>query len=475
MTFIALVAQAPSAATLLVPSAASLLVPTIVCAQTSDDADFKTEAKFHRLYKKFNEQPTSNEAWEKALANRKANSYPIQKNDTLWDISHTFFGDSNYWPKIWSYNTDNILNPHEISPKNMIKFYPGTMSEAPTVGLADATAAPDAMPKKIIEKNANGTIEGIQIPPPKRHSRPVVKILPDSLPLYRLGNVNRPPLEFESDTLVKKPLPLIRDLSRYITDQPVNSVGEVVEAELASGVIAADYQYVVVKLANPGAKTLLAVNDETRVSDPFVKGSPVATVVEVQGEIQILDKVSDSENLYRAVIKKIIEPLEIGDKLLEGSIQTFDAMKTPVTSAFQARIIGGENHRYIQNLFSDDTLVFLNAGGKEGLQVGTTLPIYLNERLRNPKSHAQINDRMVGVMKVVKVADHFATAYIVRTETELMVGDYVGGRNATTAASAATVNPQLDKDGPPVDDPKASGPSEPNSEASPNNGDELNL
>lgn len=412
-------------------------------AQGGDDADFKKEERFHRIYKKYNAQPTSNEAWEKVLSNRKANTYPIQQNDTLWDISNTFFGDSNYWPKIWSYNTDNILNPHEISPKNMIKFYPGTLEEAPTIGLADAKAAPEAIPEKIIEKTPAGSIEGIQIPPPKRKSRPLVRNLPKSLPLYRLGVVNRPPAEFESDTL-KKTIPTpVKFLSRYVTDQETPSIGEVVEAELTTGFMASDFQYIIVRLSDPTQKKLLAFKDQTKIKDPFVLLGNSGTVIEILGEIEVQEKVSDSENLYRAIVRKIIDPLEVGAKLTPGSLQTFNAAKTPVTSSLQARIIGGENHRYVHELYGDDSIVFLNAGSKQGLQVDTSLPIFMNHRLRNAKTNAQVNDREIGFIKIIKVADNFATGYILNTSSELLVGDYVGGRAASSATTAEAPSSDL--------------------------------
>lgn len=400
---------------------------TLAQAQNGDDADFKKEERFHKIYKTYNEQPTSNEAWEKALANRKANTYPIQKDDTLWDISSTFFGDSSYWPKIWSYNTDNILNPHEISPKNVIKFYPGTMAEAPTIGLADAKAAPDEMPSKIIEKTPDGGIEGIKIPPPKKVSRPLVKHLPKSLPIYRLGRVNTPPADFESDSLIKKiPVP-VKNLSRYVTEGAVNSVGEVSEVELLSGETAADFQYIIVRLTDPSQKHLVAYKDETKISDASGNGG-TATVVQILGEIEVQEKVSDSENLYRALVTKIVDPVELGSKLMVGKIQTFTADATSVTSSLQAKIIGGENQRYTHNMFSDDTLVFLNAGSKQGIQVNASLPIFKNERLRNETTLAKINDRTVGTLKVVKVSENFSTGYILNATSELIVGDYVGGR-----------------------------------------------
>lgn len=78
-----------------------LLFPMIVCAlaaQAQNDApDSSREEEFHRIYKSYNEQPTSVESWENAIKGRAAENYQVQKGDTLSDISGTllvisFFG-----------------------------------------------------------------------------------------------------------------------------------------------------------------------------------------------------------------------------------------------------------------------------------------------------------------------------------------------------------------------------------------------
>jgi len=63
-----------------------------------------------------------------------ADLYVVQPGDTLWDISTTFLGSSEFWPRLWSIN-DYITNPHWIYPGNRIVFVPGTVIEPPQVAL----------------------------------------------------------------------------------------------------------------------------------------------------------------------------------------------------------------------------------------------------------------------------------------------------------------------------------------------------
>jgi len=60
--------------------------------------------------------------------------YTVQTGDTLWDISRTFLGNPDYWPRLWSIN-DYITNPHWIYPGNRIAFRMGTDVEPPAVDL----------------------------------------------------------------------------------------------------------------------------------------------------------------------------------------------------------------------------------------------------------------------------------------------------------------------------------------------------
>ncbi|RYZ91025.1 MAG: hypothetical protein EOP06_07255 [Proteobacteria bacterium] len=280
------------------------------------EPNFKKEEYFHKVYKKYNEQPTSSEAWEKALSNRKPNTYSIQADDTLWDISQTFFGDANYWPKVWSYNTEGILNPHEILPNQSLRFYSGTLAEPPTVGLAAADAKTESMPEQVIEKNEDGTVEAIKLPPPKRASRPIVKNLPNSLPLYRLGGVNVPPVEFESNKPKAFPLPE-RYVSVYATDKPINAVGEIVEIEAMDGQSATEYQYVTVRINDPSIKRLVAYGDTAKLKEPNSEIS--ASIVEIQGEIEVHEKVNAADNLYRAMVLKTVNKVNLGAKLMPGN------------------------------------------------------------------------------------------------------------------------------------------------------------
>lgn len=406
-------------------------------AQNSDP-DLKTEERFHHIYKKYNAHPTSVEAWEKALADRRSNTYSIQENDTLWGVSGTLFGESEYWPKVWSYNTKDILNPHQINPNQTIKFYPGTMAEAPTVGLAKKDDAPEALPSHVIEKKEDGSLESIQIPPPKRKSRPLVKKLPNSLPLYRLGLVNAPPPDVEVSGARPKNVPGPKYLSYYVVDASPAATGEVVEMEADGEETSGEYRHVVVRVSNAGDKRYVIYKDQDKISDPLGASEKKGTIVEIQGELELMERVNERENLFRALIKKSINAVEVGAKLMPGRVATFDSEASLVANSVQARIIGGEHQKFEHKMFGTDNIIFLNAGAQEGLQEGSTLKIFMNEKLRKPSTKAVENDRVIGILKVIKVSNHFSTGYVLDSASDIMIGDYAGGQARAPAAAASS-------------------------------------
>lgn len=108
----------------------------------NDDPDKNVEDRFHSSYQKFNINPTSAELWSSVSASQKQNIYIVQKNDTLYSISLTLFGDSKFWPKIWALNRSSILNPHYIYPEMKIYFYSGDAVSLPTLSLTAPVDAP---------------------------------------------------------------------------------------------------------------------------------------------------------------------------------------------------------------------------------------------------------------------------------------------------------------------------------------------
>ncbi|MNJ94617.1 hypothetical protein D3C87_123190 [compost metagenome] len=410
----------------------------------SNDPDFNRESRFHRIYKTYNENPTSPEAWEKAIAGRPAETYRVQGGDTLWDISNTFFGDPAYWPKIWSLNNGSILNPHEIDPKMQISFFPGSLNDAPTLGLAEAATGEATMSVDTASADAGN----VELPERRKKYAPVLKNLPGSLPSVLVGGVNQETRPAEIQLPQSKFPQAVEYMSYFVSETPINSVGKVVETEMGLS-SAMEFQYVFVELNDPSpiGKQFMIQRDRGDVKDPAVKKRE-AHLVEVQGLIEVVARVNDNKPIYRAIVKKTLEHVEVGSVVVVGNLPMMNTQLTQVVSGIGARIIGGQ-YSNERKMFGANTLVFLDTGSGQGLQEGQTLQVFADQKMRNTKTSSLVNDRPIGLVKVVRVTPNFATAYVLRTEMDIVAGDYVGKPVAQAryeSLDAAPVSPAVDSD-----------------------------
>lgn len=399
------------------------------------DPDYSKEARFHRIYKTYNEQPTPEEVWDKIVGAREAKVYKVQKGDTLFDISKTFFDDPFYWPKVWSLNSKQILNPHEIMPGLDVQFFPGSMEDAPSLELGKEgdSGDKDEAVVEADEKVAPQKQAGVKIPKPRRYT-PLLKNIPGSLPAYRAGIDRKASMELQVDMPKVQMAPALEYLTYYVSDEPIQGVGVVTATELNLKT-AGDYQYIYVRLDSGGeGKGFVAQKNSGPVYDPdhFKKGH----MVEVEGEVEVLERVNEQKNIYRAIVKKTIQPLEVGAILTPGKMSMFSPSVGEFSSGGGAKIMGGQFDRN-RKLFGSDSLVFLDGGSSQGLQEGQVLPVYADQRVRNKKNDAIANDRMIGVVKIVRVTQGFATAYVAKAVDDILLGDYVGKQQAQAFGSDA--------------------------------------
>jgi hypothetical protein len=394
----------------------------------SSDPDYIKENRFHNIYKKYNEQPTSVESWEKALGMRRAETYRVQKGDTLWDISSTLFGDSQFWPKVWSLNKGSILNPHEINPAMAIQFFAGDMQDAPTLELASAdTVQKDE--KTVVVDTGDGNKEVVAMPPARR-TTPVLKHLPNSIPQYAATIVQKDPkvqMDLRPNAFPAGP----EYLGYYLTDTPVEGSGKITGTEI-DGKTAAEFQYVYVTMMGTPEKHYVVEKNVGKVPDPAHKNR-FGQMVEYQAEIEIMERVNSDKNIYRAFVTKTITPLEVGAVVVPGRLPIIDPAATPVTSGVGGKIIGGQYEKS-RALFGSTALIFLDAGSQQGLQLGQSMNIIADEKLRNTKTPVQVNERVIGTAKIVRLSPGFATAYVTRSTNDIMPGDFVGTTQAHASA-----------------------------------------
>ena len=112
---------------------------TTELAPPSDEPNADFEERLAEIYVGHSE-PVSSERWSELIGAKAQESYSVQTGDTLWDLSHTLFGDGFYWSKLWAENPE-IHNPHRIEKGQALRFIGGSEADAPELHVVDATAA----------------------------------------------------------------------------------------------------------------------------------------------------------------------------------------------------------------------------------------------------------------------------------------------------------------------------------------------
>lgn len=442
----------------------------------SDQPNLDLEARLYNIYVNFHNTPTEEGQWLNMIGSMKSEIYRIQKGDTLWGISEVLFGDGQFWPKIWSVN-NKIENPHLIKEGNQIQFVMGTESDAPMFTVSEtggaktssstadidmdtinqliesgALDAADAQQLKQVvsakppetpaptptgAETSPGYVEpDIEIPPPSVISRPVLRQLPPSVPEWQNSN---PRGDYDDVGIyyARRPIADLKDqiyLSSYIDDKPILSEATVFEMETGSQ-IAWELQYVYVKFPKDKAASgekYLVVQDLGALdrANKYVDSSKLGYQKLISGMVTLGDKVkadvdSKKYDVYRAFVDKAIHPVRIGGQLVRGELPMVDLSDKGPRSDVVAQIIGGSLDKRRQ-VFGKTSIVFINRGLEDGVMEGQVMPVRANRYIRNQKSQVNDNARVIGSLKIVKVANQFATGVIIDSTEDILAGDVTG-------------------------------------------------
>lgn len=397
----------------------------------ADEADARKEKRLYQIYRNYYAQPTSSEKWSEALSRSKDQTYAIQKGDTLWGISETFFGNPNFWPKIWSLNSD-IYNPHEIVPSGIVSFKSGSATEPPSLAVGDAPVAPPgaeavvdpaapvadaAPPESVIGQYIDLDLSQIKIPPPL-NGKGSPRAIPNSVPGYVFYRDPSKTAVVEVTQITRAPvdnIPLA--VNDFVSDNEIQGPGEVVGTEFGF-TTAGEGQEMLIRAS--GLTSGARVMSVRRLG--FVKGQKKAIAYAVGGMLEVLASVNSSESLYRARVVKSVNHVAVGDILVSEELPTTIPNMRGTMSPVTAQIIGGE-YSTERRIFGPLNVVYLNAGANQGLAVGTHIPVYRNPGSRNANLLIRENAAEIGELQVVRVSGGVATAVVIRSLEDIRVGD----------------------------------------------------
>jgi LysM repeat protein len=371
-----------------------------------DDPDLALEKKFNDIYNKYNINPTPDDVWG-AASSKAANVYVVQKGDTLFSISKTLFGDSQFWPKIWALNKSGITNPHNIAPGTKVLFFPGDGSQAPSLSVGDAlpmtaTESPTDTGPKLEDYDKQNT-EFNQLA--KEGTEPQgFRNIPPSLPVYN-GNLFYKPNTSTQVILTSRPETQDREPVNpfLLTSSQIKTRYKVPESDVGS-LVCKDNQYVpavtkVGKDTQPGRYNML-------IPESFFFGRLKKTYIyRVVGEADV----GVDESLR---ISQCINPVN-SDLLLVNS-EDMEAVKPPneLLPNTRSQIIEGVQV-FSQQFFYSNQYVILNMSQLPALE-GADLKVY----------SAQAGG-VVGEIRILKRTGTMAVGYVLNSNELIQVGDRV--------------------------------------------------
>jgi hypothetical protein len=397
------------------------------------------EAQLHDIYVNFYADPLEAGQWQDLVGDRANEVYNIHAGDNLWNISKLFFGDGNYWPKIWSVNR-TISNPHLIEPGNSIRFILGDESDAPSFTITE-TADIEEKPHRHAYVDPD-----VEIPPPSQEFRPVLKRLPPSL--IELGASSRKynAAGISYNRLQRQKNDETTYLSAMISQSPPRALGRVLEVENADAAAGAQ-QYVYIEAPKnslqPGQKfTIVRDLGKLARSVDGLERMGLETVIEFQGEVQIAERIQHAHtrsplDMYRGFVSRAITPVTAGGVLVQQPLVAYNASRSGPRSSLVAQIIGGAAADGI-SFHGERMVLFINRGSGDGVAQGQILPVRLNTQLRNPDSHALVTLAPIGYLKIVEVTRAFATGVVLSQTQEIRTGDYTGQGDLHPAVSRAS-------------------------------------
>jgi hypothetical protein len=348
-------------------------------------------------------------------------TYTVRPGDTLWDLSGRFLNNPWYWPKIWSYNPE-IANPHWIEPGNVLKFFPSAEEAPGRVEPLDAAAAVAAAPEPEDEAESRSApvleaFSRAELNAPIPESDAVAVVGP-----YKIGYVAPKQLMARHDT--------------FVTPAELDASGAIKAAfDEKLMLTPLDHAYATFKTAAPVQKgeVYMIYRTERPIVHPVTKElfGYQSVVIGAAKVVAVDDKAAT------IVITSASDGIERGALLGPWTEKPF----RPVARKQNGRDVEGliiASPVGVLTQFAEHQVVFVDRGRADGVEEGNLLNVVRSGDLahRDPNTvphDPSLPKETVGDLLVIDAREHASAALVVRSLTELLIGDRVEMRSAVGA------------------------------------------
>jgi len=338
-----------------------------------------------------------------AVAQETPGSHVVKKGDTLWDLAARYLSDPFQWHRIFDLNRSMIDDPHWIYPGQEFRL-PGAVQDGSRVASGDqaearargAAAEAGASAGDVHAATGAERAGAFDAPSIFDHS-PEASVNVNTMSLDR---VTPPDLVSMSDYLragfVTSPASVSPHAvtARIMSQNPLG-------LELPSSVRSHDR----IMIALNGLS--VSEGDFLQAIRPGRNRGSVGREYASMGLVEVTGVEGDSA---RAVVRTVYGDYQVGDLLVPaGSPGDVGTELTAVQNGMVARLLGFETE---QPLLSTGDMVFVDAGSREGVEVGDEFAVFPADIA--DVGSASLDDRL-SVVRVVRTFDHTASARVVDT------------------------------------------------------------
>ena len=302
----------------------------------------------------------SEEPAEKGVRLQSGLYYTVQNGDTLWDISEHFYDSPWVWPDLWERN-QKIVNPHWINPGERIRLF--TREELETFG------QPEAEPE------------------------PEMTAPPQEPPYYYYPSINS---------------------VGFIRKKAVTASGTIFKVKEDKVMISQrDMVYV-----RPLGEMTFEPGDRftvLRTLEPL-KDKDTEAVIGIQHYILGVVEIKAVEPKFCiATVVQSFRHIKVNDLLIPHEPRSPKITLTGSKEGLKGSIIAAEEH---QGMFAD-TIVFIDKGCDDGVEVGQSYAIYYQEKeYLDPKTNESILLSPVDFGKILILRTEATTATALVTKAE---------------------------------------------------------
>lgn len=320
-------------------------------------------------------------------------THTIRPGDTLWDVSQTFWGEAEQWPRMWSYN-NYITNPHWIYPGNTIRFTPGSYLSPPTMEL-DGSEIDEA-----------ATVTSLNFEEADPECGPDVRF-----------NFERTSTVYHTPSFLaeKGQMPQLGTVYGAKSGMKNLGDGDLIYLEVEDG-LTVECGDVYSVFRRRGGKV--------RHPDSWFK--KYGYLHEVVAEIRVVDV---SDDLVSAIVRRSYQHLQRGD---------YFGDHIPVSAELPVNIPNGELDAVIlarmgsekSILAASGETVFIDRGRADGLQVGDAFfVVHRSDDYRALHGYDErIPAQVAGRIIVTALDEYHATAVIIEASRPIDVGDNLAMR-----------------------------------------------